>query len=759
MSGTVSLSSISSNSPDSATVLLSWNTTIAPTTYTIFLVQTDLTNDASANCSEFFRSVSGTINTGELESSTYIYIGDLEPNTKYLASAQIRIGTGTVSQARYLQSDPELTTILITIMEKPLIHVSGKSENTVTLTVKYFGPLDTCYYAFPDKVQFYYTDGVTIQSKLFEDPYNFLENDYVIDGLTSGTTYYFSCEVANEAGFSEVSETVIETPDDTPLAPQDVSANLTDTDYGQGEITVTWSAPLPGSVTVDYYEIYDDPSGELLGTVDGEVYEFLFNESNGAILGRTYSFYVIAVSIAGVDSPRSEPSTTDILFATVPDYVFDLSANCDLSIVTVEWQPPVGDSGDNVYTYTLQYKLVTALDASYITISNATSPTELSGLTVGAEYDIRVRATNSIGNGLWEYTTVLVTAEPNPPTNLQVYPIFGSSDGTSYAELNTDPNTIYNFVLKWDPPADIEGVTIADYQVNWSYINPINSVIVSGSYTTLLNTGSSSILPRPDLLANPNNLGRGFFYTFTVQAISTDEVIGNPSAEKEARAYTRVPAIQNFTATPGNGSVQLEWNPDYSLSAYPDNTTIDLQTGWSYETDGSFQIVATPTSGGPLQTFYTSDNSYNVTGLTNGISYKFVLQPNIVFFQPLPKTNPQIGASIATESATPIAPTRSFDEAGPVFESAPIISQLYNGQYNVRVLVRSDIPMKRVVSLAVAENDSVPHQIIQKSDVNNEVAPGLYEYNFVYDFPLVGALCFATNGADLTTSSPTFPPE
>jgi Fibronectin type III domain len=761
MSGTISLSSISSNSPEMATVLLEWNTTIAPTTYTIFLVQTDLTNDASANCPDFFRSISGTITSGATDGSIYVTVDGLESNTKYLASAQVRLGVGTTTQSTFLQTST--TTNLITTMAQPSIYLIGTSPTSVTVAVNY--ELGGCYYALPDKVQFYYTDGTTIQTKLFEDPYNLIENDFVINGLTKDTTYLFSCEIANEAGFSEISNSISATPSDIPFPPQDVTATLTNTNYGRGAITVMWAQPSSGSVPVSSYEIYDASSNTLLGTVTGSTYSFLFDGSNNPppVLGKYYKFYVIAVGFTG-DSEPSKTTRPDVLFATVPNVVTDLSANSSKAKIVVTWSPPVGNSGSNVYTYDLQYKLST--DVSYNPIvTGVTSPyTITSGLIVGQTYNIRVRADNSIGNGNWTTVNVKVITDPNPPVIRIVSPEFGRSDSLLN---NTDPNTIYNFNLAWSKPNDVSGVTVADYKVNWSYTPAGGVSDVSGSYLTLSSEGNYSIFIRPDILpdASGNRIGRGAYYKFTVQTISTDGAISIPSAPAYGQGFTRPPIIKNFTTTSGNTSAQLNWDASYNLSAYPNSATA-AQTGWLYDTSGNYKITVTDPSNISTN-YYTSDSSYNVTGLTNGKKYNLTLQPNFKFFLPTPQTNPVNNVQTSYQTVIPNNLTTRgfdatgllFDAAGPVFESAPVVSKLVNGQYNVRVLVRSDIPMKRVVSLAVAENDSVPSQIIQKSDINNEIEEGLYEYNFVYDFPVVGALCFATNGADLTTSSPTFPPE
>ena len=71
--------------------------------------------------------------------------------------------------------------------------------------------------------------------------------------------------------------------------------------------------------------------------------------------------------------------------------------------ITAAWTAPA-DGGSAVTGYVLQYKLDTAADTEYTAVTLAT-PTSLSavvtGLTDGADYDVRVRAANAAGSGPW----------------------------------------------------------------------------------------------------------------------------------------------------------------------------------------------------------------------------------------------------------------------------------------------------------------------------------------------------------------------
>lgn len=79
------------------------------------------------------------------------------------------------------------------------------------------------------------------------------------------------------------------------------------------------------------------------------------------------------------------------------------------------WNPPEDDGGAEITAYEVQYKTTTATDQASVFDDPASGwvdaghggtgiDTEITGLTNGVDYDVRVRASNSKGDGQWSDT-------------------------------------------------------------------------------------------------------------------------------------------------------------------------------------------------------------------------------------------------------------------------------------------------------------------------------------------------------------------
>ncbi len=111
------------------------------------------------------------------------------------------------------------------------------------------------------------------------------------------------------------------------------------------------------------------------------------------------------------------------------------------SDLTVTWSAPATDSShDAASGYNLQYGPAGA--GNWTTVSNVTSPYELTGLAADTAIDVRIQSTNAAGASAWSAASTLTTAAgqsaPNAPA---VTSVVAPPDGTNA-----------NLLVSWTAP-------------------------------------------------------------------------------------------------------------------------------------------------------------------------------------------------------------------------------------------------------------------------------------------------------------------
>jgi hypothetical protein len=105
--------------------------------------------------------------------------------------------------------------------------------------------------------------------------------------------------------------------------------------------------------------------------------------------------------------------------------------------LTVTWSAPaIDDTHGAAAGYNLQYSPAGA--SNWTTVSNVTSPYDLSGLAAGIGIDVRIQSTNAAGASTWSAASTLTTAigqsAPNAPT---ISAVVAPPDGTNTSLLVT----------------------------------------------------------------------------------------------------------------------------------------------------------------------------------------------------------------------------------------------------------------------------------------------------------------------------------
>lgn len=442
----------------------------------------------------------------------------------------------------------------------------------------------------------------------------------IVPGLTNGTSYTFTVVATNAVGDSQASAPSNQvTPHaiDPPTEPRTPVASA-----GDQSATVTWLAPTSdGGDPIDSYTVTSNVGG-FSQTVAGTQ---LSATITGLTNGTAYRFRVYATNAAG-DGPASVLSNA-VTPRAVPGPPRNVTATPGPARATVSWTPPASNGGGAINGY-----ILTATSSSGTvtkTVAGGTTSTNITGLTNGVTYAIRVAARNVVGTG-----------PASSPVDVTPIGVPGAPTGVTAVAGNRSAS------ITWTAPASTGGSPITGYTVT-SNVGGF-SITVGGSETS----------------AVMNGLTNGVAYRFRVFATNA---VGNgpPSAYSIAVTPRGVPGPPTgVAAAAGNASATVSWTAP--------------ATGGSPIT-----AYIVTSSDGQSTTVPGTARSALVGGLTNGVSYTFtVVARNAIGDGPPGTTSTPVTPS---SSVTPIV----FSSNRPGSSGQDIYVMNSDGSGVVRIVGRA----------------------------------------------------------------------
>jgi hypothetical protein len=300
-----------------------------------------------------------------------------------------------------------------------------------------------------------------------------------VTGLDNGTEYTFTVSVLNGEQ-SEPSNPVTPTADTTvPGQPTSVTAVA-----GDGQATVSWTAPDDGGSSIIGYTVTASPDGATSIVSDS-----LRSASvTGLTNGTEYTFTVTATNDVGEGeaSAPSDPVTPNIA-VTVPAQPLISFVVAGDAQVSVTWSTPASDGGSVILSYTV----VTSPGGATVTVDASQLTATVTGLTNGTPYTFIVAATNGIGESADSTPSVAATpgTVPTEPTN--VVAVAGDGQAT----------------VSWTAPADDGGSAIESYSIVASPSGTITVVDVSQLSVTV--TGLTNGTEYTFIVTATNGIGEG----------------------------------------------------------------------------------------------------------------------------------------------------------------------------------------------------------------------------------------------------------
>ena len=299
-------------------------------------------------------------------------------------------------------------------------------------------------------------------------------------------------------------------------------------------------------------------------------------------------------------------ATVDIVVVGAPAPPSNVAGVAADGAATVSWTTPASDGGLAITTYTV----TAAPGGTKVTVGGSQTSATMSGLVNGTTYTFTVTATNIYG-----------TSDPSPPSNAVV------PAGLPF------------------PPSQVVGTDVGtgEVTISWSASLPNGSPIVS--YTVSGAPGGPSMTITPTRAgcengivlcsADVTGLTNGLPYTFTVVATNS---IGTSDASSPSNAVVPagIPsAPAGATAVAGNRQATVSW-----IAPSPNGSAI-----------GSYTVTSSP--GAKATTVSSSHTDVTLTGLQNGIAYRFT----VVATNAIGTSEPSRASNVVVPAGAPSPPT------------------------------------------------------------------------------------------------------
>ena len=288
---------------------------------------------------------------------------------------------------------------------------------------------------------------------------------------------------------------------------------------GNQQIALMWTAPSDGGSAITKYEYQQDQG--TWTTTGGTGTTFT---KTGLSNGTEYDFKIRAVNAVGNGTASVEVSATPA--AQVPGQVTGLTATAGNQQIALMWTAP-SDGGSAITKYEYQQ------DQGTWTTTGGTGTTfTKTGLSNGTEYDFKIRAVNSVGNGT---ASAEVSATPSTIPGLP----------TGITATAGDQSVS----LSWTAPVSNGGSAITKYEYTMRIHGPGNPWNTGwSSYQSTGTNTSVTITQYP--AATPYDLTNGRPVRLRVRACNTNGCSANgPSGSP---SYVSATPTQQMPQNPGS---------------------------------------------------------------------------------------------------------------------------------------------------------------------------------------------------------------
>ena len=427
------------------------------------------------------------------------------------------------------------------------------------------------------------------------------------------------------------------------------------------------------------------------GLVNGVSYEVQLRASNAAGTDLSWSR-----SITG--TPQGNPGAPTIN-STIP-------GNGEIA---VSWLPPSTDGGSDIVAYDLRYirdDATDRADAQWSLLYNAwlykgALHRLLTGLENGAQYDVQVRAVNSIGHGSWSATAA---ATPTTAPQSHTTPEAPSTGTATPADQS--------LTVTWTPPANTGGAVITTYDIRYLRGAARDK---SDDQWMLQN----AVWTSGDLQHTINELANGVPYDVQVRAINAAGAgPWSATATGTPRTLPGTPMIASVST--GDQSLTVTWN-EPAENGGATITSYDLryiETSAVDKSDDRWTVRNAVWTLGALQRA--------VSGLTNGNQYgvqvRAVNEAGPGPWAPAVFATPTGPANIRPVAAVELSPSGSVAEGTAITVTMSFGNLEFNSDdTDADYMFRADVTGANQCEGAGIGNDRYMYQVDEDPEIRTGV--------------------------------------
>ena len=355
-------------------------------------------------------------------------------------------------------------------------------------------------------------DGVnwtTVDTRLSQVFANrFSQNTYTVQSPSSFTSYRLDITSNGSGTLIQLAELELmgdtgSTPPPSPTipsAPQSLSVSAGDT-----QVDLVWVAPADdgGAAITDYVVEYTLQGANAYSVFADGVSSQTGATVTGLTNGTTYEFRVRAINSVGQSANSgvvsAMPESTGPV-NTVPAQVINVSAVGGNSQVSLSWSVP-NNGGAPISDYIIEQRAVGGVFSTVNDGVSSLASATVTGLTNQTTYEYRVRARNSVGDGVW---STIVSATPQAPTppptgnwptySLGTCPTFAPANRVTLSSLSG--GVTRNRQFRFDAPTNVQSAQNIPVVVAWHWLggNPDDMINWSGLGNAL---GDGAIVVAP----------------------------------------------------------------------------------------------------------------------------------------------------------------------------------------------------------------------------------------------------------------------
>ena len=315
---------------------------------------------------------------------------------------------------------------------------------------------------------------------------------HTLTGLSNGTSYDVRIRATNTTGDGPWSADFSA----TPVASAPDAPDVLITTPGDTQVLFEWNEPETNGSVITGYAVQWKEESQGWSITRQTTVAVTMATITGLTNGDTYNFRVQALSALGNSTFSSPVNAIPVASDAIPGTVTTVNSTVGNAFIEWEWNSPES-IGSAIASYTIQWKSGAEIYNTTRQAVTTYANYELTGLSNGTSYDIRILASNTSGDGPWsgDFSATPTAAAPDQIEQITSRP-GNESVAFRWSEPSNGGSAITNYLLQWKSGAEVYNTTrqdtIAPGQPNYTKTGLTNGTEYDFRLRAINNIGSGS---------------------------------------------------------------------------------------------------------------------------------------------------------------------------------------------------------------------------------------------------------------------------